>query len=40
VPERLNDQEQLEAFSFLESQDYQEGVLGFLAKQIPEFTGK
>lgn len=40
VPERLNDQEQLEAFSFLETQDYQEGVLGFLAKEIPVFTGK
>ncbi len=40
VPERLNDQEQLEAFSFLETQDYQEGVMGFLAKQIPVFTGK
>lgn len=40
MPERLTDEEQLEAFAFLESNDYQEGVLGFLAKQIPEFTGK
>ncbi|MBY0573994.1 MAG: enoyl-CoA hydratase/isomerase family protein [Undibacterium sp.] len=39
VPERLNDEEQLEAFSFLETQDYQEGVLGFLAKKIPIFNG-
>jgi enoyl-CoA hydratase/carnithine racemase len=40
VPERLSDEEQLEAFSFLETSDYQEGVLGFLAKKVPEFTGK
>lgn len=40
VPEPLNEQEQLEAFSFLETNDYQEGVLGFLAKKTPEFTGK
>lgn len=39
VPEPLNDEEQLEAFSFLETNDYQEGVLGFLAKQVPVFTG-
>lgn len=39
VPERLNDDEQLEAFSFLNTRDYQEGVLGFLAKKVPEFTG-
>ena len=40
VPERLNDEEQLEAFSFLQTEDYQEGVLGFLAKKVPVFTGK
>ncbi len=40
VPERLTDEELLEAFSFLNTQDYQEGVLGFLAKKVPEFTGK
>lgn len=40
APERLSDEELLEAFSFLNTQDYQEGVLGFLAKQVPEFTGK
>jgi enoyl-CoA hydratase len=40
VPERLTDDEQLEAFSYLETNDYQEGVLGFLSKQIPVFTGK
>ncbi|MFA9273241.1 MAG: enoyl-CoA hydratase/isomerase family protein [Candidatus Aquirickettsiella gammari] len=39
TPEPLNDEEQLEAFSFLETNDYQEGVLGFLAKQVPVFTG-
>lgn len=37
--EPLNEEEQLEAFSFLETNDYQEGVLGFLAKQVPVFTG-
>lgn len=39
APEPLNGEEQLEAFSFLETNDYQEGVLGFLAKQVPVFTG-
>ncbi|MBR7800161.1 enoyl-CoA hydratase/isomerase family protein [Undibacterium fentianense] len=40
MPEPLSDAEQLEAFSFLETDDYQEGVLGFLAKKVPVFTGK
>ena len=40
MPTPLNEQEQLDAFSFLETSDYQEGILGFLAKKTPEFTGK
>jgi enoyl-CoA hydratase len=40
MPIPLDEQEQLEAFSFLETSDYQEGILGFLAKKTPDFTGK
>lgn len=38
--ERLTDEEFKTAFSFLETQDYQEGVFAFLSKTTPQFTGK
>ncbi|HJV81736.1 enoyl-CoA hydratase/isomerase family protein [Noviherbaspirillum sp.] len=39
-PEPLTDQELREAFAFLASQDYREGVQTFLAKRKPVFSGK
>lgn len=40
APEPLTEQELLDAFSFLASQDYREGVQSFLAKRQPVFSGK
>ncbi|MDB5841412.1 MAG: enoyl-CoA hydratase/isomerase family protein [Herminiimonas sp.] len=40
VPEPLDEQELRDAFSFLTSHDYREGVQTFLAKTKPVFTGK
>lgn len=39
-PDPLTAAELKEAFGFLESEDYREGVRTFLAKQKPNFTGK
>lgn len=39
-PEPLTEQELLDAFSFLASQDYREGVQTFLQKRNPVFSGK
>lgn len=39
-PEPLTQQELHEAFTFLASQDYREGVQTFLAKRKPVFSGK
>ena len=39
-PEPLTEQELLDAFSFLASQDYREGVQTFLSKRKPVFSGK
>lgn len=36
----LDEQELKNAFAFLESKDYQEGVASFLEKRAPQFTGK
>lgn len=40
LPESLTEQELQEAFSFLASQDYREGVQTFLGKRKPVFSGK
>jgi enoyl-CoA hydratase len=40
APAPLNDQELRDAFAFLASQDYREGVQSFLDKRDPVFTGK
>lgn len=40
VPEPLTAQELQDAFSFLASQDYREGVQTFLSKRTPVFLGK
>jgi enoyl-CoA hydratase/carnithine racemase len=40
APPPLSAQELRDAFAFLESQDYREGVQSFLAKRKPAFTGK
>jgi len=39
-PEPLTEQELCDAFSFLSSQDYREGVQTFLSKRKPVFSGK
>jgi enoyl-CoA hydratase len=39
-PESLTEQELHDAFAFLASQDYREGVQTFLAKRKPVFSGK
>lgn len=39
-PEPLTEQELLDAFAFLASQDYREGVQTFLQKRNPVFSGK
>ncbi|MGH8807163.1 MAG: enoyl-CoA hydratase/isomerase family protein [Noviherbaspirillum sp.] len=39
-PEALTEQEVLDAFAFLNSQDYREGVQSFLDKRKPVFSGK
>lgn len=39
-PEPLTEDELRAAFSFLESQDYREGVQSFLEKRKPDFTGR
>lgn len=39
-PETLSEQELRDAFAFLASHDYREGVQSFLDKRKPEFTGK
>lgn len=39
-PEPLSQQELQDAFAFLASQDYREGVQTFLAKRTPVFSGK
>ncbi|MFZ6647331.1 enoyl-CoA hydratase/isomerase family protein [Undibacterium sp. TJN25] len=38
--EPLSEQELAEAFAFLQSQDYKEGVSSFLQKTPPQFTGQ
>lgn len=39
-PEPLTEQELRAAFSFLDTQDYREGVQAFLEKRKPDFTGR
>lgn len=40
LPAPLSEQELRDAFAFLDSHDYREGVQSFLDKRKPEFTGK
>lgn len=40
LPASLTESELRDAFSFLDSHDYREGVQSFLDKRKPEFTGK
>jgi enoyl-CoA hydratase len=40
APKELDEEELREAFAFLESEDYREGVRSFLAKQKPDFKGR
>lgn len=40
LPPPLTEQELRDAFAFLDSRDYREGVQSFLDKRKPEFTGK
>jgi enoyl-CoA hydratase len=39
-PEPLTEEELRAAFSFLNTQDYREGVQAFLKKRKPDFTGR
>jgi enoyl-CoA hydratase len=40
APEPLTEEELRAAFSFLDTQDYREGVQAFLEKRKPDFTGR